>query len=254
MLRAQLTPATASGPVLVDDLLELVRHQVQGLVPGGLAELAVLLDQGRGQAFRGVDEVVAEAALHAEAPLVGRGALHAGHLDDLAVLDVQPQLAAHARSRGRWCGSSSSPRRGPDPRPSAPPGPPSGRTATHSAAKDAVRTTIGIVGPGDDFIVGPPVADADGPVHLPFVAGPDAAATHDALGKIPADQVLAVFDLTGVAPAERRNWGWPPGSGRPGPAARRRRWPRTPGSCGCRRPAAVRGPCGGRRPPGAIRS
>jgi hypothetical protein len=31
----------------------------------------------------------------------------------------------------------------------------------------------------------PPVADGDGLVNLPLITGPDAAATHDALGKIP---------------------------------------------------------------------
>ena len=42
MLRAQLTPARASGPSFCDDLLELGGHQIQGLVPGGFAETVVL--------------------------------------------------------------------------------------------------------------------------------------------------------------------------------------------------------------------
>ncbi len=38
-----------------------------------------------------------------------------------------------------------------------------------------------------------PVADLDGFIHLPFVAGPHAAAAHDALGKIPDDHGVVVF-------------------------------------------------------------
>ena len=67
MLRAQLTPARASGPCFGDDLLELAGHQVQRLVPGGLPELAVLPDQRRLEPLFGIDEIVAEAALDAEA-------------------------------------------------------------------------------------------------------------------------------------------------------------------------------------------
>ena len=85
--------------VLGDGFLELVGHQVQGLVPGGLPELAVGLDQRHREPFRGVDKVIAEAAFDAETALVGSGALHPGNLDDLAALDVQPQLAAHPAVR-----------------------------------------------------------------------------------------------------------------------------------------------------------
>ena len=75
MLRAQLTPAMASGPCFVDDLLELVRDQVQGLVPGCLPERPVLPDEGRLEPVLRIDEVVAEAALDAEPALVGLGPL-----------------------------------------------------------------------------------------------------------------------------------------------------------------------------------
>ncbi len=37
------------------------------------------------------------------------------------------------------------------------------------------------------------VADADGLVHLAFIAAPDAAAAHDALGPVPDDHGIVVF-------------------------------------------------------------
>ena len=77
ILRAQLTPAMASGPCLAMVSLSLCGHQVQGLVPGGFPELAVGLDQRHGEPFRGVNEVIAEAAFDAEPALVGRGPFHA---------------------------------------------------------------------------------------------------------------------------------------------------------------------------------
>ena len=243
----------ASGPCLVDGLLELVGHQVQGLVPGGLPELAVGLDQRHRQPFRGVDEVIAEAAFDTETALVGSGAFHPGDLDDLAALDVQPQLAAHAAVRTGGANLPGFPG----------PGLADGfqlqqgahRAGLHAlAAKDAVRIAISIIRAGDDLIVRPPVADADGLIHLLLIAGPHTAAAHDALGKIPADQILIIFEIIRPCPAGWRNWGSAPDNGTPGPATRRRHWLRRPGSYGCRRPTTVRAPSGGRRPPYPTRS
>jgi len=77
-------------------LTQLADHQVQGLVPGGLDELAALLDQRPGQPVGVVGEVEAEAPFDAGPTVVGWPVPRRLHLDDAIVLDVQVKLAAHA--------------------------------------------------------------------------------------------------------------------------------------------------------------
>ena len=62
--------ATDSGngvrPMLGNDFLKLCGYQIQRLIPGGLAKLAVFLtNQRRGESVFRVNEIVGEAALHA---------------------------------------------------------------------------------------------------------------------------------------------------------------------------------------------
>jgi hypothetical protein len=76
--------------VLGDDLLELGHNQVQGLIPGSLAELTVLSDQRCPQTVMGVDKVISEAALDAQPAVVGSGALDRCNLSDSPVVDMEP--------------------------------------------------------------------------------------------------------------------------------------------------------------------
>src|SRR3972149_11291853 len=71
-------------------------HQVQRLVPGGLAEAAVGLDQGRGQPVRAADEVPGELPLHAEGALVRGGAEVRRRAYHFAAGHVQVDAAAGA--------------------------------------------------------------------------------------------------------------------------------------------------------------
>jgi len=71
-------------------------HEVQGLVPTRLLELAVPPDEGRGETVGVVDEIVSERALHAQAAVIGRAVVVPGDLDDLAAFGVDDELAADA--------------------------------------------------------------------------------------------------------------------------------------------------------------
>jgi len=73
------------GAVFGADALQLVDDAGVGLLPGGLAELAVLLYQWGGQAVLVVDDLRRGAALDADAPLVDRrlGPRHEAHVAGL---------------------------------------------------------------------------------------------------------------------------------------------------------------------------
>src|SRR5579883_2995806 len=101
-------------PVAIADLADAGGGAVERFVPGRFAEMrpwvervdmlvrdlrhAVLADHRLQEALRIVHVVEAEAALHAQAVLV-RGAVLAGDLDDLVILDVIGELAADAAVR-----------------------------------------------------------------------------------------------------------------------------------------------------------
>ncbi len=76
------------GPALPHDLGELVSDQVEGFIPGGLDELAVLADQRRREPLGVLDIIPPKASLHAGNAVVGRPAPVGGHLGDLAIVYV----------------------------------------------------------------------------------------------------------------------------------------------------------------------
>ncbi len=86
-------PGQGVGTVLLFDVLEFGRHQVECFVPARFDELAVFFDQRFGQAISVVDKVEAEPALDAQQAPVGRaeGRLDVDHF---VVLDQQVHLAA----------------------------------------------------------------------------------------------------------------------------------------------------------------
>ncbi len=87
--------AGENGPShLRPDLGQPAGHQGQGLLPGGLDQLSVFADEGRGQALRAVDVLPAEASLHAEVPLVQAQVLIGPDAHDLIVLRPHQQGAA----------------------------------------------------------------------------------------------------------------------------------------------------------------
>src|SRR6202045_599046 len=71
------------GPGL--DLREFSRHQVEGLVPGGLAKYAIFTNQRLGQPVRAVYIVPGKFSFHARRDSVRR-AFQRFHLENLAVL------------------------------------------------------------------------------------------------------------------------------------------------------------------------
>ncbi len=99
--REQAKAASASPAVLVAQLGEAARHQVERVVPACRLELARggVAHERRGQAVGRIDEVeAAGAALHAQKPLVRRPR-RALRIHDTAVLHHEVQLAAHAAVR-----------------------------------------------------------------------------------------------------------------------------------------------------------
>ena len=64
----------ASGPCSSRISRSRLPDQLEGLVPGRLAELPVLLDERRGQPLGRVHELEAELALDAEVAVVGHAA------------------------------------------------------------------------------------------------------------------------------------------------------------------------------------
>ena len=85
MLRAQLTPATPSGPFSAIICLNLLATRSRAH-PRSLAEGVSFPNQGGCQAFLRVNEIIAKATLDAQPPLVGRAFLHTGNFDYFAHL------------------------------------------------------------------------------------------------------------------------------------------------------------------------
>src|SRR3989304_8767706 len=88
--------AEGIGAVALLYVAEARGYKIERLVPGGLAEAAVGLNQGRGQPGRAVDEVPCELPLHAERALVRRGAEVRRRAYHLAAGHVQVDATAGA--------------------------------------------------------------------------------------------------------------------------------------------------------------
>ncbi len=86
--------ARASGPWSVFDLLELLFDDVEGFVPGDLAERLAVAEEGLGEAVNGVDVTPGELAFDAGGDAVG-GAVHGLDLEDVAVLGPDVEGAAY---------------------------------------------------------------------------------------------------------------------------------------------------------------
>ncbi len=82
--------------MLGDDFRKFIGYQIQCLIPGSFPKLAVFLDQRRFQAIFGINEIKSVSSLDAQSAFIGFSILNAGHLDNLAVLDMQQLLASDA--------------------------------------------------------------------------------------------------------------------------------------------------------------
>ncbi len=110
---------TPDGPLGLERRLELLRHDVEGLVPGHRRELAVLgvgavahPQQRRGQPVGAVHDLGEEVALDAVEAAIDLGLDVAVGGDDPAVLDRRPSRRSRCRRSGRApCTSSAGPRR-----------------------------------------------------------------------------------------------------------------------------------------------
>ena len=179
--------------VLGNDGLKFRRHQIEGFIPGGLAELAVFFaDERCFQPVFRIDKIIGKPALDAQFPVIRRPVFNCCYFDDLFVFDVQQLLTADAAVRTggadflRFPGASQPLafilRQRTD-----------GTGLDALAAKHALTVRVGAVATGDNFAFLAAIALRDGTVDNNLVAGLYAASAENAAAEVAHDETICIF-------------------------------------------------------------
>ena len=188
MLRAQLTPAMASGPsfLIISLNLSATRSRASSQEASRNSPFSSRISGVLSRVF-GINEVVGETAFHTQPALIRLGIFDGRDLDNLAVLDMQQLLAADTAVRTGCadflCFPGTSQSFGLLFRQRA------DRTDLHAlAAENAFAFIIGAVAAGYNLAFRPAIALRDGPVHNQFITGLDTAPAKDAAAEIADDE------------------------------------------------------------------